>query len=51
MYVEFSYNHSIHSATKKSPFEVVYGFNLTTPLDLVPIPVSERSCADGAKKA
>lgn len=30
---------------------MVYGFNPTTPLDLVPIPVSERSCTDGAKKA
>ena len=50
-YVEFAYNSSIHSTTKQSPFEVVYGFNPTTPLDLVPIPMSERSCMDGPKKA
>ena len=50
-YVELSYNHSGHSTTKQSPFEVVYGFNPTTPLDLVPILVSERGTADGAKKA
>ena len=52
----FSYNRGVHSATKQSPFEVVYGCicycpYLITPLDLVPIPISERSCTDRAKKA
>ena len=50
-YVEFAYNRSVHSATKHSPFEVVYGFNLTTPLDLAPIPISEKSCIHRAKNA
>ena len=35
-HIEFAYNRATHSATKKSPFEVVYGRNPLTPLDLVP---------------
>ncbi|GJS58024.1 RNA-directed DNA polymerase [Tanacetum coccineum] len=35
---EFAYNRSVNRTTGKSPFEVVYGRNLITPLDLVPIP-------------
>jgi len=27
----------VHKTTKISPFEVVYGFNLLTPLDLIPL--------------
>ena len=50
-YVEFAYNRSIHSTTKHSPFEVVYGFNPITPLDLAPLPISEKVCMDGKKKA
>ena len=41
-HVEFVYNHSIHSATKYSPFEIVYGFNPLTLLDLTPLPIFER---------
>ena len=36
-FVEFAYNRAVHSTTHCSPFEVVYGFNLLTPLDLLPI--------------
>ncbi|XP_033141136.1 uncharacterized protein LOC103847683 [Brassica rapa] len=35
---EFAYNHAVHSATKFSPFEIVYGFNPISPLDLIPLP-------------
>ena len=50
-HVEFSYNRTIHSATKFSPFEIVYGFNPLTPLDLSPLPMSEHVNLDGKKKA
>lgn len=50
-HVEFAYNHTVHSATHFSPFEVVYGFNPLTPLDLMPLPMSEHTNLDGRKKA
>ncbi|KAH9698149.1 Endonuclease [Citrus sinensis] len=49
--VEFAYNRSVHSATKYSPFEIIYDFNPLTPLDLTPLPVSERVNLDGKKNA
>ena len=40
----------IYSTTNFSPFEVVYGFNRLTPLDLSPLPVSESARLDGTRK-
>lgn len=50
-FIEFAYNRVVHSSTSFSPFEVVYGFNPLTPLDLIPLPVKEISSLDGKKKA
>nr|KYP72419.1 Transposon Ty3-G Gag-Pol polyprotein [Cajanus cajan] len=35
---EFAYNRVDHKTTNLSPFEVVYGFNPLTPLELIPLP-------------
>ena len=48
---EFAYNRSMHSASKFSPFEIVYGFNPTSPLDLMPLPECERVSMDGKETA
>ena len=44
------YNRTTHSTTGYSPFEVIYGFNPLTPLDLVPLPRNEQISLDGAAK-
>jgi hypothetical protein len=36
-HIEFAYNRSVHSTTKVSPFQVVYGFNSRAPIDLLPL--------------
>jgi hypothetical protein len=50
-FIEFAYNRAMHSTTSYSPFEIVYGCNPLTPLDLIPLPVNGRSSLDGQKKA
>ena len=50
-FVEFAYNHAIHTSTSFSPFEIVYGFNPLTVLDLMPLPLDELSNIDGKEKA
>ncbi|KAF8052607.1 hypothetical protein N665_1538s0001 [Sinapis alba] len=50
-HVEFAYNRSMHSATKLTPFQVVYGFNPLSPLDLLALPLKEQTNLDGQKKA
>ena len=51
-HVEFAYNRVVNSTTSHSPFEVVYGFNPLTPLDLLPIPIlDDVLCKDGNDKA
>ena len=41
----------MHSATDYSLFEIVYGFNPLTPLDLIHLLVDERVSLDGNQKA
>jgi hypothetical protein len=50
-HVEFDYNGSQHSTTKKSPFEIVYGFVPRAPIDLLPLPTSERLNFDAKQRA
>uniref|UniRef100_A0A2N9J4I3 Integrase catalytic domain-containing protein n=1 Tax=Fagus sylvatica TaxID=28930 RepID=A0A2N9J4I3_FAGSY len=50
-FIEFAYNRAMHSTTSYSPFEIVYGLNPLTPLDLMPLPIDGRSSLDGQKKA
>ncbi len=46
-FIEFAYNQSVYSTIDFSPFEIVYGFNPLTLLDLLPLPVNERTSLDG----
>ncbi|RDX72409.1 hypothetical protein CR513_48115, partial [Mucuna pruriens] len=38
-HVEFAYNMIFNSTTSHSPFELVYGFNPLSPIDLLPLPI------------
>jgi hypothetical protein len=48
-HIEFAYNRSIHSTTKVSPFQVVYGFNLCAHIGLLPLPTSKMTCFDASQ--
>ena len=50
-HAEFAYNRAKHSMTQKSPFMVVYGFEPSTALDLLPLPLHERVNMDFTKRA
>jgi hypothetical protein len=50
-HAEFAYNRAQHSVTKGSPFEIIYGFNPPTTLDLLPLPLHERVNMDITKHA
>jgi len=50
-FIEFAYNRIVFFTTKFSPFEIVYGCNPLTPLDLLSLHVDERVSFDGNKKA
>jgi hypothetical protein len=48
-HIKFAYNRSVHSTTKISPFQVVYGFNPRAPIDLLPLPPSEMTSFDASQ--
>jgi hypothetical protein len=50
-HVEFAYNRSLHSTTKMCPFEIVYGLLPRAPIDLVPLPSSEKLNFDAKQRA
>nr|KYP43380.1 hypothetical protein KK1_035198 [Cajanus cajan] len=51
-HIEFAYNRVVHKATNISPFEVVYGFNPLTPIDLILLPnVNHFIHKEGASRA
>ena len=50
-HIEFAYNGSVHSTTKVSPFQVVYGFNLRASIDLLPLSTFKRHNLDAKKRA
>ena len=41
----------MYSSIGYSPFEIVYGFNILTLLDLMPLPVNEIASLDRKRKA
>jgi hypothetical protein len=51
LHIEFAYNRSVHSTTKVSPFQIVYGFNPRAPIDLLPLPPLEMTCFDASQRS
>ncbi|KAK1614260.1 hypothetical protein QYE76_019777 [Lolium multiflorum] len=45
-HAEFAYNRAKHSTTLRSPFMIVYGFEPPTALDILPLPLHERTNMD-----
>ena len=50
-HIEFAYNRSLHSTTKMCPFEIVYGRLPRAPIDLMPLPSSEKVNFDAKQHA
>ena len=48
---EYAYKRARHLTIDKSPFEVVYGFNPLSPLDILPLPLQERTNMDASARA
>ncbi|CAO2147142.1 unnamed protein product [Urochloa humidicola] len=50
-HIEFAYNRSLHSTTKMCPFQIVYGFLPRAPIDLMPLPSSQKLNFDATTRA
>jgi hypothetical protein len=50
-HIEFTYNRSVHSTMKVSPFQVVYDFNPRAPIDLLPLPPSKMTYFDASQRS
>ena len=50
-HVEFAYNRAVHSTTNLCPFEIVYGFKPIAPIDLLPLPLQERTNMEAFERA
>ena len=50
-HVEFAYNRAVHSTTKFCPLELVYGFKPIAPIEILPLPLQERTSLDASKRA
>jgi hypothetical protein len=50
-HVEFAYNRAVHSTTNLCLFEIVYGFKPIAPIDLLPLPLQERTNMEASKRA
>jgi hypothetical protein len=50
-HVQFTYNRSLHSTTKVCPFDIVYDFLPHAPIDLMPLPSSEKLNFDATQCA
>ena len=50
-YAEFAFNRARSKTTRLSPFQVVYGSNPRTPLDLIPLPTRIQFIWEAEKRA
>jgi len=50
-HAELAYNRAPSYATSHSPFEVSYGLNRVTPIDLIPIPQESRVSFEAERRA
>ena len=50
-HVEFAFNRAPSKTARLSPFQVVYGSNPNTPLDLTPLPIPAKYSWEAEKRA
>ena len=50
-FMEFAYNRAVHSTTHCSLFEILYGFNLLTPTNLLSLLPNKYVSFDASSKA